>query len=49
MAYLVVLSCLGTALVELLGGEMDFNVVNGFGMDLEFELTLVLVHVWLRD
>ena len=45
VAYLVVLGCLGTALVELLGGEVDFNVVIGFGMSLEVELTLVLVNV----
>ena len=30
MAYLEVLGCLETALVELLGGEMDFKVVGGF-------------------
>ena len=35
MAYLVVLDCLGTALVELLG-EMDFIV-----SDFEVELTLL--------
>ena len=45
MAYLEVLGCLGTALVESLGGEVDFNVVSGFEVDLEFELTLVLVNV----
>ena len=45
MAYLEVLGCLGTALVELLGGEVDFNVINGYGMRLEVELTLVLVNV----
>ena len=27
MTYLEVLGCLGTALVELLGGEVDFKVV----------------------
>ena len=31
--------------MELLGGEVDINVVNGFGMNLEVELTLVLVNV----
>ena len=44
VAYLVVLGCLGTALMELLGGEMDFNV-SGFVVDLKVELTLVLVNV----
>ena len=38
-----VLDCLGTALVELLGGVV-FSV-SGFEMDLEVELTLVLVNV----
>ena len=33
-----------TALVELLGGEVDFSV-DGFEMDLEVELTLELVNV----
>ena len=36
--------CLGTALVELLGGEMDFNV-SGFVVDFEVEFTLALVNV----
>ena len=45
MAYLVVLGCLGTALVELLGGDVDFNIVSGFEVDLEVELTLVVVKV----
>ena len=44
VAYLVVLGCLGTALVELLGGEMDFNV-NGFVVYFEVEFTLALVNV----
>ena len=44
MAYLVVLGCLGTALVELLEGEVDFNV-SGFEVGLEVELTFVLVNV----
>ena len=38
------LGCLGTALVEMLGGEVDFSV-DGFEMDLEVELTLELVNV----
>ena len=44
MAYLEFLGCLGIALVELLGGEAVFNVVSGFEMSLEAELTLVLVN-----
>ena len=31
--------------MELLGGEVDFNVVSGFKVDLKVELTLVLVNV----
>ena len=45
MAYLEDLGCLGTALVELLGGEVDFKVMDGFEVDLEDELTLLLVNV----
>ena len=45
MAYLEVLGCLGTALVELLGGEVDFKVVGGFEVSLVFEFPLVLVNV----
>ena len=44
MAYLVDLGCLGTALVEVLGGEMGLDV-TGFGMVLEPEFTFVLVKV----
>ena len=36
---------LGTALVELLGREVDCNIVSVFGMDLETELTLKLMNV----
>ena len=43
--YLEVLSCLGTALVDLLGGVMDFSTVDALGMFLETGLTLVLVNV----
>ena len=43
--YLEVLGCLGTALVDLLGGVMDFSTVDAFGMCLETGLTLVLVIV----
>ena len=45
MAYLEDLGCLGTALVELLGGEVDFKVMDGFEVDLEDEFTLLLVNV----
>ena len=41
MTQLEALGCLGKALVELLGG-VGFSV-SGFEMDLEVELTLVLV------
>ena len=44
MAYLEVLGCLGTALVELLGGEVEFKV-SGFVEDFEVEFTLALVNV----
>ena len=40
----MVLGCLGTALVELLGGEMDLSV-SGFVVDFEVEFTLALVNV----
>ena len=36
---------LGAALVDLLGGVMDFKIVDGFGMVLETGMTLVLVNV----
>ena len=45
MAYLEDLGCLGTALVELVGGEVDFKVMDGFEVDLEDEFTLLLVSV----
>ena len=45
MAYLEDLGCLGTALVELLGGEVDFKVMDGFEVVLVDEFTLVLVGV----
>ena len=45
MAYLEDLGCLGTALVELLGGEVDFKVMDCFEVDLEDEFTLLLVNV----
>ena len=45
MASMEVLGCLGTALVGLLGGVMDFSILNVFGMFLESGLTLVLVNV----
>ena len=36
---------LGAVLVELLGGKVHFNIVGALGMDLETELTSVLVNV----
>ena len=45
MTYLEDLGCLGTALVELLGGEVDFKVMDGFEVVLADECTLVLVNV----
>ena len=45
MVYLEDLGCLGTALVELLGGEVDFKVMDGFEVDMEDEFTLSLVNV----
>ena len=43
--YLEVLGCLGTAVVDLLGGVMNFSTVDAFGMFMETVLTLVLVNV----
>ena len=37
--------CLGAALAYLLGGVLDFNTVDGFGMVLGTGLTSVLVNV----
>ena len=37
--------CMGAALVGLLGGDMDFKIVDGFVMTLETEFTFVLVNV----
>ena len=37
--YLEVLGCLGTALVILLGGEVDFSTVDAFQMGLETGFT----------
>ena len=45
MAYLEDLGCLGTALVELLGGGVDFTVMDGFEVVLVDECTLVLENV----
>ena len=42
MAYLEDLVCLGTALVELLGGKVDFRVIDVFEVVLVDECTLVL-------
>ena len=44
MAYLEDLGCLGTAL-ELVGGEVDFRVMDGFEVVLVDECTLVLENV----
>ena len=33
--YLEVIGCLAAALVILLGGDVDFKIVDGFVMDLE--------------
>ena len=41
--YLEVLGCLGPALVDFLGGVVDFNTVDAFGIVLETGLTLVLI------
>ena len=43
--YFKVLGCLGAALVDVLGGVIDFNTVDGFGMVLETELTLLLMNM----
>ena len=43
--YLEVIGYLGAALIVLLGGDMDFNIVDGFVMVLETGSTLVLVNV----
>ena len=45
MTYLEDLGCLGTVLVELLGGEVDFKLMDGFEVVLVDECTLVLVNV----
>ena len=45
MAYVEDLGWLGTALVELLGGEVDFEVMDGFEVVLVIEFTLVLLNV----
>ena len=37
--------CLGAALVGLLGGDMDFKIMDGFVMVLETGFTSVLVKV----
>ena len=45
MACLEDLGCLGTTMVELLGGEVDFRVMDGFEVVLVDECTLVLENV----
>ena len=44
-SYLEVEGCLRTALVGLVGGDMDFKTVNGFVMTLETGFTFVPVNV----
>ena len=43
--YLEVKGCLGAALVGLLGGDMDFKILDGFVMALQTGFTFVLVNV----
>ena len=43
--YLEVLDCSGEALVDLLGGVMDFSTVDAFGMVLEVGSILVLMNL----
>ena len=45
MAYLEDLGCLGTTLVELFGGKVDFKVMDGFEVVLVDEFTVVLLNV----
>ena len=42
--YLELTGCLGTALVVLLVGDMDFKIVDGFVMGLSTGFTIVLVN-----
>ena len=44
MAYLEDLGCFGTALVELVSGEVNFEVMDGFEVVLVDEFTLVLLN-----
>ena len=43
--YLEVIGCLEAALVDLLAGDMDFKIVDGFVMGLCTGFTLVLMNV----
>ena len=43
--YLEVIGCLGAALADLLGREMDFYTADGFEMVLETGQTLVLMNM----
>ena len=43
--YLEAEGCLGAALVGLLGGDMDFKIVEGCVMTLETRFTFVLVNL----
>ena len=44
-SYLEVVGCLVAALMDLLGGVMDFKIVDGFGIVLGTGMTLVLMNV----
>ena len=44
-SFLEVIGCLRAALMDLLGGVMDFNTTDGFGRFLEAGLILVLMNV----
>ena len=43
--YLEFEGCLGAVLVGLLGGDMDFKIMDGFVMVLETGFTFVLINV----
>ena len=44
-SYMEAVGCLGAGLVDLLGGVMDFKVLDGFGIVFGTGLTLVLVNM----
>ena len=43
--YLEVKGCLRTGLVGLLGGDMDFKIIDAFVLGLETGFTFVLVNI----